>query len=366
MTSETWVIKIGSSLISDQAGLKEDFLDSFCNQVVALKRQGIRLVLVSSGSIAEGMRRLGLTERPSDLPTLQAAAAVGQVGLIHAYETRFNQSGLLTGMVLVTHDDLRDRERYLNARSTVETSIKNDVVTVINENDSVSTDEIRFGDNDTLASRVASLIEADKLVILTDQKGLCESDPRIDPSAKLVEVCSPFDTQLDGFVNSTPGKFGRGGMLSKLQAARHAAKSGCDTHIIDGRDECSLATLESGQSVGTLLTAELRPVEARKRWIDGQLHPQGQFVVDEGAANALIHHGKSLLPIGIRSISGSFRRGELVRVVDSHGNQIAKGLSNYNDSDARRIMGRSSSEIEEILGFLDQSAVIHRNNLLLS
>ena len=366
ITQGTWVIKIGSSLVSDQNGLIQSFLDWFCGEIAELKNKGIDVVIVSSGAIAEGTRRLGLDERPVDLPMLQSAAAIGQVGLMHAYETRFQQSGHLTGMVLLTHDDLRDRERYLNARSTVETTIKKGVITVINENDSVSTDEIRFGDNDTLAARVASLIDADKLVLLTDQKGLCEQDPRINPEAQLVKSCSPFADKLDGMVNSQPGKFGRGGMLSKLHAARHAARSGCDTHILDGRAAGSLLELQQGNAVGTYLYSNIRPIEARKRWIDGQLNAKGDLEIDEGAANALISRGKSLLPIGIKSVVGSFHRGDLVRVIDPNGNQIAKGLSNYGDSETRVIMGHASSEIEALLGYMDQPAVIHRDNLLLS
>ena len=363
---ETWVVKIGSSLVSDQNGLQQGFLDVFCQEIAELKRLGLHIVIVSSGAIAEGARRLGMQERPHDLPALQAAASIGQVGLIHAYESRFQAAGFLTGMVLLTHEDMQDRERYLNARSTIETAIKQGVLTVINENDTVSTEEIRFGDNDTLASRVASLIEADKLVILTDQVGLCEEDPRIEPTAKLVEVTDPFDSKLDAMVNNTPGKLGRGGMLSKLQAARHAAKSGCHTHILDGRESDILLRLVSDESVGTHLIANVQPYEARKRWIDGQLRSKGEYVVDRGAANALVVKGKSLLPIGIMSVSGQFHRGDLVNVIDNQGKQIAKGLSNYSDTEAKLIMGHSSTEIERLLGYVDQPAVIHRDNLTLS
>ena len=361
----TWVIKIGSSLVTDDAGLSSARLDALCDQIAQLKRANLRVVIVSSGAIAEGSHRLGLTSRPHELPMLQTAAAVGQMGLTHAYATRFQHVGFQTGMVLLTHDDLRNRERYLNARSTIETSLRHGVIPVINENDSVSTDEIRFGDNDTLAARVAALIQADALVILTDQRGLFDADPRTNPAAKLVECDSPFNDQLDQMVNHEPGPQGRGGMLTKLQAARYAAKSGCSTWIVDGRGADSLKRLLHGDRIGTQLVADMTPVDARKQWIAGQLRSHGEVSVDEGAANALVRNGVSLLPIGVKAVHGRFHRGDLVTVLDAAGNEIARGLSNYNDHEARSIMGHASSEIEALLGYMDQPELIHRDNLAL-
>lgn len=360
------MIKVGSSLLTQSFGPSHERLDAICEQVVALKHLGIKPVIVSSGAIAAGSSQLQLDERPNDLPTLQVAASVGQMGLIHAYESRLRKHGLLTGLVLLTHDDLRDRERYLNARSTLETSLKHSVIPVINENDSVSTEEIRFGDNDTLAARVATLVQADVLVLMTDQQGLCTSDPRDNPEAELVNSRSASDPTLDDMVNSTPGKYGRGGMLSKLEAARFAATAGCDTYIVDGRRSDSLLQLQRGESIGTHLRADVAPLEARKQWIAGQLKSRGVIQVDEGASHALRMNGTSLLPVGIKEITGEFRRGDLVSVVDMKGNQIGRGLANYNDQEARRIMGHATAEIERLLGYVDQPSVIHRDNFALS
>ena len=361
----TWVLKVGSSLIADGSGLSKRRFDTLCQQVTELRRAEVNVVIVSSGSIAAGMHRLGLLERPHDLPMLQTAAAVGQMGLTHAYATRFQEAGFSTGMVLLTHEDLKDRERYLNARSTIETCLKHEVIPVINENDSVSTDEIRFGDNDTLAARVAALIQADALVVLTDQEGLFDADPRIHEDAKIVRRESPFNDSLDGMVNSEPGKFGRGGMLTKLEAARFAAKSGCDTWIIDGRATDTLTRLLHGDEVGTHLTADITPVDARKQWIAGQLRSRGKLAIDEGAIRALKSNGVSLLPIGVREVAGNFHRGDVVTVCDDKGNEIARGLSNYSDQEARLIMGHASSEIEGLLGYMDEPEMIHRDNLAL-
>lgn len=364
-SGSTWVLKIGSSLVADGSGLSELRLDTLCQQIAKLRQAAINVVIVSSGSISEGMHRLGLAERPHDLPMLQTAAAVGQMGLTHAYAKRFQEAGFSTGMVLLTHEDLKDRERYLNARSTIETCLKHDVIPVINENDSVSTDEIRFGDNDTLAARVAALIQANALVVLTDQEGLFEADPRVCPDAKIVKRESPFNDGLDEMVNSEPGPFGRGGMLTKLEAARFAAKSGCDTWIVDGRASNTLVRLMQGDHVGTHLTADITPVDARKQWIAGQLRSRGELTIDEGAARALVNNGVSLLPIGVNKVNGNFHRGDVVIVVDDEGNEIARGLSNYSDHEARAIMGRASSEIEGLLGYMDEPEMIHRDNLAL-
>ena len=364
-SGSTWVLKIGSSLVADGSGLSARRLDTLCQQITELRRANVSVVIVSSGSISEGMHRLGLTERPHDLPMLQTAAAVGQTGLAHAYATRFQRAGFYTGMVLLTHDDLKDRARYLNARSTIETCLKHDVIPVINENDSVSTDEIRFGDNDTLAARVAALIQANALVVLTDQEGLFEADPRVNPDAKIIKQESPFNDALDGMVNSEPGRFGRGGMLTKLEAARFAARSGCDTWIIDGRSIDTVTRLLAGEEVGTHLTANITPVDARKQWIAGQLRSRGELTIDDGAVRALRNSGVSLLPIGVTVVIGNFHRGDVVTVLDSAGNEIARGLSNYSDHEARAIMGHASNEIEGLLGYMDEPELIHRDNLAL-
>ena len=361
----TWVLKVGSSLVADGSGLSEQRLNMLCEQITKLRRAEVNVVIVSSGSISEGMHRLGLVERPHDLPMLQTAAAVGQMGLTHAYAKRFQEAGFSTGMVLLTHEDLKNRERYLNARSTIETCLKHDVIPVINENDSVSTDEIRFGDNDTLAARVAALIQADALVVLTDQEGLFEADPRICPNAKIIRRESPFNDSLDGMVNSEPGPFGRGGMLTKLEAARFAAKSGCDTWIVDGRATDTLVRLLNGDDIGTHLTADITPVDARKQWIAGQLRSSGELTIDEGAVRVLVNEGVSLLPIGVQAVKGQFHRGDVVTVLDVEGNEIARGLSNYSDQEARAICGHASSEIEGLLGYMDEPEMIHRDNLAL-
>ncbi len=363
--ARTWVLKIGSSVVSDGLGLAEARLDALCDQIMALRKASIKIVVVSSGAIAEGIHQLKLTERPHELPMLQAVASVGQIGLVHAYAKRFQLMGLHTGMVLLTHDDLRDRERYLNARSTINSSLQHGVIPVINENDSVSTDEIRVGDNDTLAARVAALLQADRLIILTDQEGLFDADPRTSPDAKLVMCESPFNKALDAMVNSKPGPLGRGGMATKIEAARFAAKSGCDTWIADGRDGSSLTRLLRGAAVGTHLIADTSPVDARKQWIAGQLRSRGNVQVDKGAVHALANNGVSLLPIGIRAVSGQFHRGDLITVRDVHGNEVARGLSNYSDREARIIMGHASSEIETLLGYTNQPEMIHRDNLAL-
>lgn len=360
-----WVVKVGSSLVTGESGLSEERLDSLCDQITSLLRAGIKVAIVSSGAIAEGRHRLGLTERPPDLPMLQAVASVGQMGLMNSYAIRFERAGFHTGMVLLTHDDLKDRERYLNARSTLETTLEHNVVPVINENDSVSTNEIRFGDNDTLAARVAALIQANALVILTDQAGLFSSDPRGCDTAELIERESPFNPELDDMVNAEPGPFGRGGMRTKLDAARFAAKSGCDTWIVDGRQSDSLVRLQQGNALGTHLVADVTPIEARKQWLAGQLRSPGELYVDEGAANALRQNGVSLLPIGVKEVKGQFHRGDVVTVLDLDGNEIARGLSNYNNVEAGTILGHPSGDIEELLGYIDQPELIHRDNLAL-
>ena len=363
--AETWVIKVGSALLTqDGQGLDEKGLDVWCGQIASLMTLGKRVVLVSSGAVAEGCRRLGFGKRPTTVHELQAAAAVGQSGLIEAYERAFRRRDRRTAMVLLTHDDLSDRERYLNARTTLATLLDLGVVPVINENDSVATEEIKLGDNDTLAGMVTSLLSADVLVLLTDQDGLHESDPRLDPGSPIVRQAAAADPKLDAMAGGGAGRLGRGGMVTKLAAARLAALSGAHTVIADGRTTNVLGRLAAGENCGTLLTADVAPLDARKRWLAGQ-RAKGDLVVDAGAADAIANRGVSILPAGVTDATGTFRRGDLVRVVDSRGRALAKGLANYDAGEARALAGRKSSQIEAILGYVDEPELIHRDNLVL-
>ena len=363
--AETWVIKVGSALLTqDGQGLDEKGLDVWCGQIASLMTLGKRVVLVSSGAVAEGCRRLGFGKRPATVHELQAAAAVGQSGLIEAYERAFRQRDRRTAMVLLTHDDLSDRERYLNARTTLATLLDLGVVPVINENDSVATEEIKLGDNDTLAGMVTSLLSADVLVLLTDQDGLHESDPRLDPGSPIVRQAAAADPKLDAMAGGGAGRLGRGGMVTKLAAARLAALSGAHTVIADGRTPNVLGRLAAGEDCGTLLTADVAPLDARKRWLAGQ-RAKGDLVVDAGAADAIANRGVSILPAGVTDATGTFRRGDLVRVVDPKGRALAKGLANYDAGEARALAGRKSSQIEAILGYVDEPELIHRDNLVL-
>ena len=363
--AETWVIKVGSALLTqDGQGLDEKGLDVWCGQIASLMTLGKRVVLVSSGAVAEGCRRLGFGKRPATVHELQAAAAVGQSGLIEAYERAFRQRDRRTAMVLLTHDDLSDRERYLNARTTLATLLDLGVVPVINENDSVATEEIKLGDNDTLAGMVTSLLSADVLVLLTDQDGLHESDPRVDPGSPIVRQAAAADPKLDAMAGGGAGRLGRGGMVTKLAAARLAALSGAHTVIADGRTPNVLGRLAAGEDCGTLLTADVAPLDARKRWLAGQ-RAKGDLVVDAGAADAIANRGVSILPAGVTDATGTFRRGDLVRVVDPKGRALAKGLANYDAGEARALAGRKSSQIEAILGYVDEPELIHRDNLVL-
>lgn len=364
--SKRWVVKIGSALLTDDGkGLARHLIESWVAQLAALKKQGLELVLVSSGSVAEGMTRLGLTERPQHLHELQAAAAIGQMGLVQAYESYFQSHGLHTAQVLLTHDDLSDRKRYLNARSTVNTLIDFGVVPIINENDTVVTDEIRFGDNDTLGALVTNLLDADGLIILTDQLGMYEADPRSNPDAKLLESLPASDERLDAMAGDRSGSLGRGGMTTKLRAARLASRSGAFTVIVGGRIEGVLESLYEGAQLGTLLYADTSRQLARKQWLAGHLQTRGTLVLDEGAVRALQRGGKSLLPIGVVSVSGAFRRGEMVSCVDKEGRELARGLVNYDSEDAERVLGRVSGEIGEVLGFSHEPELIHCDNLVL-
>ncbi|MEJ2143204.1 MAG: glutamate 5-kinase [Gammaproteobacteria bacterium] len=365
-TSKRWVIKIGSALLTrDGQGLNLDGIAMWVEQMVQLKKDGVEIVLVSSGAVAEGMCRLGLAKRPHALHELQAAAAVGQMGLVQAYESRFSAHGLHTAQVLLTHDDLSNRERYLNARSTIRTLLDMGVVPVINENDTVVTDEIRFGDNDTLAALAANLVEAEHLIILTDQAGLFNKNPREHADAELVTEARANDSSLDVMAGDSAGLLGRGGMATKLRAARLAARSGTSTIIASGREENILQRLRNAESLGSLLIAEQATSTARKQWLAGHLQMRGKVILDEGAIKVLKESGKSLLAVGIKNIEGRFNRGEMVACVDIQGNEIARGLINYNSDEVDKIKGQPTSKIEELLGYIDEDEIIHRDNLVL-
>ena len=361
----TWVVKVGSALLTGNGqGLDERALGAWCGQIAALVAIGKRVVLVSSGAVAEGCRRLGFDTRPTTVHELQAAAAVGQSGLIEAYERAFRRYDRHIAMVLLTHDDLSDRERYLNARTTLSTLLDLGVVPVINENDSVATEEIKLGDNDTLAGMVASLLSADVLVLLTDQDGLHEADPRMEPDAPLVTKSAATDPSLDAMAGGGAGRLGRGGMVTKLAAARLAALSGAHTVIANGQEADILCRLARGESEGTLLTADLAPLDARKRWLAGQRRSKGDVVVDSGAAAAIVNRGVSVLPVGVTGATGAFRRGDMVRVLDPAGRAVAKGLANYDAAETRKLAGCKSSQIEATLGYVDEPELIHRDNLV--
>jgi len=360
-----WVIKLGSSLLTGENGLNQKAIAQIVEQIVALKKQDIEVVLVSSGAVADGMMRLGWKERPRALYELQAAAAVGQMGLVQAYESCFQRHGIHTAQVLLTHEDLSNRKRYLNARSTVRTLLGLGVVPVINENDTVSFEEMRFGDNDTLAALVANLIEAELLVILTDQVGLFDKDPRKNEDAQLISESVAGNADLEDIAGDVPGKLGRGGMLTKVKAATLAARSGTSTVIAAGDNKQVLQQIMQGESVGTLLVADQVLMAARKRWLAGHLQVQGTLCIDAGAVNVLRESGRSLLPVGVVSVKGQFKRGELVVCVDDSDNEIARGLVNYNAEEAKKIIGQSSEKIEQLLGYVDEPELIHRDNLVL-
>jgi glutamate 5-kinase len=364
--AKRWVIKIGSALLTaDGRGLDRDGISAWVEQVAALLDQNIEVVMVSSGAVAEGMSRLGWGKRPSSIHELQAAAAVGQMGLVQAYEFQFQQFDRHTAQVLLDHDDLSNRERYLNARNTLQTLIELGVVPIINENDTVATDQIRFGDNDTLAAMVANLIDADLLVILTDQDGLFDADPRSNSRAQLISQGKAGDPALDALAGGSVGGLGRGGMVTKLTAARLAARSGANTVIAGGRVDNVLTDLAKGDTLGTLLVAGQEPIAARKQWLAGSLQVRGSLTLDSGAVRVLKEQGKSLLPVGVKSVVGDFNRGDLVRCVDETGCDVARGLANYNASESRQIIGKSSHLITEILGYCDDEELIHRDNLVL-
>lgn len=360
-----WVVKIGSALLTNEGrGLHVEAIEQWVKQIVELRRRGIEVVLVSSGAVAEGMVRLGWKSRPHALHDLQAAAAVGQMGLVQAYESQFQRYGMHTAQVLLGHDDISARDRYLNARGTLQTLVRLGVVPVINENDTVVTDEIRFGDNDTLGALVANLLDADLLVILTDQEGLFDADPRHHPAAALVAQGRAGDPQYE-LMAGGGGVLGRGGMITKIRAAKLAARSGADTVIAGGRQANVLLRLADGEALGTLLIADQQPLAARKQWLAGLMQVGGQLTLDDGAVQVLRASGRSLLPVGVKAVSGRFRRGDLVSCVDLRGVEVARGLVNYHADEALRILGASSDRIEELLGYQGEKELIHRDNLIL-
>ena len=360
------IIKVGSSLVTnDGKGLDHAAIAKWAAQIAQLSTLGKQVVLVSSGAIAEGMQRLGFDKRPSGVHELQACAAVGQMGLAQVYETSFRAHDLRTAQVLLTHADLADRERYLNARSTLFTLLRFGVVPVINENDTVVTDEIKFGDNDTLGALVANLIEGDALVILTDQRGLFTADPRKDSQATFVHHAIAGDPSLEAMAGGAGSSLGRGGMLTKILAAKRAAASGAHTVIAWGREENVLVRLATGESIGTQLRAQTPQLTARKQWMADHLQTAGKVVLDAGAVQKLTAEGKSLLPIGVLDVAGEFGRGEVITCTDQSGRAVARGITNYASSDARRIMRRASSDILAILGFVEEPELIHRDNLVL-
>jgi glutamate 5-kinase len=360
------VIKIGSALLTKGGqGLDKQAIATWVAQMAGLRHSGIDVILVSSGSVAEGMSRLGLKSRPKTLHELQAAAAVGQMGLVRVFDDNFQQHRLHAAQVLLTHEDLSDRQRYLNARSTLLTLLEFGVIPVINENDTVATEEIRFGDNDTLGALVANLVEADLLVILTDQQGLFTADPSINPDATLISEISANDSRLESMAGDSRSGLGRGGMSTKVRAARLAARSGAATVIAAGVTDNIINLVLQGEDVGTYFISDIEPLAARKQWLAGQLQVKGQLVLDAGAVRALRNDGKSLLAVGVKAITGQFERGELVSCVDEQGLEVARGLVNYGNVDARLIAGKSSQEFEKILGYADDAEILHRDNMVL-
>ncbi len=360
------VVKVGSSLVTNEGrGVDAEAIGNWSRQLTALARQGRELVMVSSGAIAEGMKRLGWSARPKLIHELQAAAAVGQMGLVQMYETKLREQGMGSAQVLLTHADLADRERYLNARTTLLTLLSLGVIPVINENDTVVTDEIKFGDNDTLGALVANLVEADALVILTDQRGLYAADPRKDPAARFIDEAQAGDPQLELMAGGAGSSLGRGGMLTKILAAKRAARSGASTVIAWGREPDVLLRLAAGEAIGTALIAGTAKLAARKQWMADHLQLRGGVVVDDGAAVKVRDEGKSLLPIGMTEVQGDFARGDVIAVRTGQGAEIARGLANYSAAEARLIARRPSAQIESLLGYANEPEMIHRDNLVL-
>jgi glutamate 5-kinase len=361
------VVKVGSSLVTNEGrGLDEGAIGEWCRQLAALAQEGREVIMVSSGAIAEGMKRLGWATRPHQVHELQAAAAVGQMGLAQMYETKLRENGLGSAQVLLTHADLADRERYLNARSTLLTLLQLHVIPVINENDTVVNDEIKFGDNDTLGALVANLVEADALVILTDQKGLFSADPRKDPAATFVHEARAGDPALEAMAGGAGSSLGRGGMITKILAAKRAAGSGASTVIAWGREPDCLLRLARGDAIGTLLLAPTQKKQARKQWISDHLQLRGAITVDEGAVAKVRDEGKSLLPIGMTAVEGEFSRGDVIAIRDPRGTEVARGLANYAAAEARLLCRKASGDIERLLGYVAEAEMVHRTNLVVT
>ena len=361
------VVKVGSSLVTNEGkGLDEAAVGEWCRQLAELGGQGRELIMVSSGAIAEGMKRLGWRTRPKEVRELQAAAAVGQMGLAQIYETKLREAGFGSAQVLLTHADLADRERYLNARATLLTLLDHKVIPVINENDTVVNDEIKFGDNDTLGALVANLVEADALVILTDQKGLYTADPRKNPNAEFVHQAKAGDPALEAMAGGVGSGIGTGGMLTKILAAKRAAGSGASTIIAWGREPNVLLRLADGEAIGTALIAGTHKQQARKQWIADHLKLAGAVVVDEGAVKRLREEGTSLLPVGITQVDGEFSRGEVIAILDAQGLEVARGLANYASYEARKLCRHPSRDIEQLLGYAAEPEMVHRDNMVLS
>ena len=359
------VVKVGSALLTnDGEGIDRQAIDAWVEQIAKLLSTGKEVVLVSSGAVAEGLVRLGLDSRPQNIHMLQSAAAVGQMGLIQTYETSFRRFERQTAQILLDHDDMANRERYLNARGVMQTLMELKVVPIVNENDTVVTDEIRFGDNDRLAALVANLVDADALIILTDKDGMYDANPDVDTNAKLISHAPASDSALDAKAGTSNGALGRGGMQTKLEAARLASRSGCNTVIAGGRNQDILSRICAGEDVGTFLSADKTPLAARKQWLAGQLQVKGSLVLDEGATKVLRQQGRSLLAVGVVAVKGRFTRGELVSCIDASGVEIARGLVNYNSDETQLIQGKSTEEIITILGYCEDDELIHRDNLV--
>ena len=360
------IIKIGSALLTNNgSGLDIRAIQDWVKQLAHIKKNKIEIILVSSGSVAEGMSRMGWRQRPKALHQLQAAAAIGQAGLIQTYQQNFENHQLQTAQILLTHDDLSNRQRYLNARSTLQTLLKLGTIPIVNENDTVALEEIRLGDNDTLAAMVANLIDADLLIILTDQAGLYDKDPRKFADAKMIESNSANNAELLDFAGSAGTEVGTGGMRTKILAAKSAALSGCATIIAPGAEKNILTRLMRGENLGTFLSPDCEPLTARKQWISHQTNIVGELTIDEGAEKALLEKGRSLLAVGVVHVAGHFRRGDVVNCINLLGKPIARGVINYSDTECKKIQGLASQQIEEVLGYIDESELIHRNNLVL-
>jgi len=360
------VVKVGSALLTnDGAGIDRQAIDGWVEQIAKLLAEGKQVVLVSSGAVAEGLVRLGLASRPQSIHMLQSAAAVGQMGLIQTYETSFRRFERQTAQILLDHDDMANRERYLNARGVMQTLMELNVVPIVNENDTVVTDEIRFGDNDRLAALVANLVDADALIILTDKDGMYDANPDVSKQAQLISYAQASDSSLDTQAGTSNSALGRGGMQTKLEAARLASRSGCNTVIAGGRNPDILLRISSGETVGTFLSADKTPLAARKQWLVGQLQVKGHLVLDEGAVRVLRKQGRSLLAVGVTQVKGTFTRGELVSCVDSNNSEVARGLVNFNSDETRLIRGKSTEDIIKILGFCEDDELIHRDNMVI-